>query len=83
MISPESKACDRGEKLDAYQSLQSVMEYVLVDSRRVWISVFRRMAGGVWTQTAYGLDETVELRTVGVTLDVAELYAGIGRLLAT
>ncbi len=83
VISPESKSRDRGEKLDAYQSLPSVMEYVLVDSRRVWISVFRRMAGGVWTETSYGLGEQVELRTVGVTLDVAELYAGTGRLLST
>ncbi len=83
VISPESKARDRGEKLDAYQSLPSVMEYVLVDSRRVWISVFRRMAGGVWTETTYGLDEQVELRTVGVTIDIAELYAGTGRVLSS
>ncbi len=83
VISPESKSRDRGEKLDAYQSLPSVMEYVLVDSRRVWISVFRRMAAGVWTETTYGPGEQVELRTVGLTLDVNELYAGTGRILST
>jgi Uma2 family endonuclease len=82
VISPESKARDRGEKLDAYQSLASVMEYVLVDSRRVWVCVFRRMAGDVWTETAYGLGETVELRTAGLSIDVAELYAGTGRVLS-
>src|SRR5947209_532871 len=82
VISPDSKARDRGEKLDAYQSISSVMEYLLVDSRRVWVCVFRRMAGGVWTETAYGIGETVELRTVGVALNVAELYAGTGRVLS-
>ena len=82
VISPESKGRDRGEKLDAYQSIPSVMEYLLVDSRRVWVCVFRRMAGGVWTETTYGLGETVELRTVGVTIDVADLYAGTGRVLS-
>ncbi|MBV8367658.1 MAG: Uma2 family endonuclease [Candidatus Eremiobacteraeota bacterium] len=81
VISPESKARDRGEKLDAYQSIPSVMEYLLVDSRRVWVCVYRRMAGGFWTETTYGLGETVELRTVGVTIDVSELYAGTGRVL--
>jgi Uma2 family endonuclease len=83
VISPESKARDRGEKLDAYQSIPSVMEYMLVDSRRVWVCVFRRMAGGFWTETTYGIGETVELRTVGVSIDVAELYAGTGRVLST
>jgi len=82
VISPDSKDRDRGEKLDAYQSLPSVMEYMLVDSRRVWVCVFRRMAGGFWTETTYSLGESVELRTVGVTIDVAELYAGTGRVLS-
>jgi Uma2 family endonuclease len=83
VISPDSKAGDRGEKLDAYQSIPSVMEYLLVDSRRVWVCVFRRMAGGFWTETAYGLGETVELRTAGASIDVAELYAGTGRVLSS
>jgi Uma2 family endonuclease len=83
VISPESKARDRGEKLDAYQSIPSVMEYLLVDSRRVWVCVFRRMAGGFWTETTYGIGETVELRTAGVAIDVADLYAGTGRVLST
>ncbi len=82
VISPESKARDRGEKLDAYQGIPSVMEYLLVDSRRVWVCVFRRMAGGFWTETTYGMDETVELRTAGVSIDIAELYAGTGRVLS-
>lgn len=55
------------------------MEYLLVDSRRTWVCLFRRMAGAVWTETTYGLGEAVDLRTVGVTLSVDELYAGIGR----
>ena len=78
VISPESKARDCGEKLDAYQSMPSVMEYLLVDSRRVWVCLFRRTAGGFWTEMTYGTDEAVELRTAGVSIDVAELYAGTG-----
>jgi Uma2 family endonuclease len=83
VISPDSKACDRGEKLDAYQSIPSVMEYLLVGSRRVWVCVFRRMAGGFWTETTYGIGETVELRTADASIDVAELYSGTGRVLSS
>ena len=83
VISPDSKARDRGEKLDAYQSIPSVMEYLLVDSRRVWVCVFRRMVGGFWTETTYGLGEIVELRTADASIDVAELYSGTGRVLSS
>ena len=83
VISPDSKNRDRSEKLDAYRSIPSVMEYVLVDSRRVWVCVYRRMPGGVWTDAIYGIDETVDIHTVGISVPVAELYAGTGRLLST
>ena len=83
VISPESKTRDRSEKLDAYRSIPSVMEYVLVDSRRVWVCVYRRMPGGVWTDAVYGIDETVDIHTVGISIPVAHLYAGTGRLLST
>ena len=82
VISPESKERDRSEKLDAYQSIPSVLEYLLVDSRRVWVCVFRRMAGGFWTETTYGAEECFDLRSVAVTIDVKELYAGTGRVLS-
>ena len=82
VVSPESKTRDRSEKLDTYRSIPSVMEYVLVDSRRVWVCVFRRMPGGVWNDAVYGIDETVDIHTVGISIPVAELYAGTGRLLA-
>ena len=83
VISPESKSRDRSEKLDAYRGIPSVMEYVLVDSRRVWVCVYRRMPGGVWTDAVYGIDETVDIHTVGINIPVAQLYAGTGRLLGT
>jgi Uma2 family endonuclease len=83
VISPESKTRDRSEKLDAYRSIPSVMEYVLVDSRRVWVCVYRRMPGGVWTDAVYGIDETVDIHTVGISIPVAQLYAETGRLLST
>jgi Uma2 family endonuclease len=83
VISPESKTRDRNEKLDAYRSIPSVIEYVLVDSRRVWACVYRRMPGGVWTDAVYGIDETVDIHTVAISIAVAQLYAGTGRQLST
>jgi hypothetical protein len=41
------------------------------------------MPGGVWTDPVYGIDGTVDIHTVGITIPVAQLYAGTGRLLST
>ncbi len=43
-----------------------------------------RLDGGrLWTETTYGIGETVELRTAGVAIDVGDLYADTRRVLST
>lgn len=42
--------------------------------------MYRRIPGGVWTDAVYGIDETVDIHTVGISIPVAQLYAGTGRL---
>ncbi len=81
IISPESVRRDRVEKLEAYQSLPSVQEYLLVDSRRIWVAVYRRFTE-MWTETTYrGLEDVVELHSADVHTSVAQLYSGTGRIL--
>ncbi|HTW84306.1 MAG TPA: Uma2 family endonuclease [Candidatus Sulfotelmatobacter sp.] len=81
VISPDSKTRDRVEKLDAYQSIPSLQEYVLVDSRRVWTCVYRRFAS-TWTETVLNsLEDTLELHAPSVAIPLATLYAGTARIL--
>jgi len=80
VISPDSQSHDRVEKLDAYQSVAAVDEYLLIDSRRVWVCLFRRF-GPSWTESVYGLGDSFQLDCVRLTVSVDELYAGLGRSL--
>ncbi len=81
VISPESNYRDRVEKLDAYRSIASVEEYLLVDSRKVWVCTYRRFATA-WHDAVFGADDSFELYSVGLHIAVSDLYAGTGRVIA-
>lgn len=42
VLSRSTAAVDRGEKFDEYRTIPTLQEYILVDSRRRWVEVFRR-----------------------------------------
>jgi Uma2 family endonuclease len=74
VMSPSSVERDRGDKLDTYREIPSVMEYLIVDSRRIWACVFRR-SGRHWTLTHYGSRDTIELVSVEhAPLKLVDLY---------
>ncbi len=78
VISRGSEHRDRATKLDAYQKIPSIREYLMIDSRRAWACVYRRF-DLMWTQTIYRADETVELFSIDVKVRMLDLYAGTGR----
>ena len=46
VTSPSTERIDRQEKLPAYQRIQSVQEYVVIDQHRINIELHRRQADG-------------------------------------
>ncbi len=77
VISASSVRRDRVEKLDLYQSLATVQEYVLIDSRRRWVRVYERTNDG-WIDHTYETDDAiVKLKTAPVSVPIADLYEGI------
>jgi Uma2 family endonuclease len=74
VLSPTTASYDRGAKFASYRQLDSLQEYVLVDTDRVAVDVFRRDASGHWVLYPYGPGETVEFASVDMTLTVAAIY---------
>ncbi|MCC6525818.1 MAG: Uma2 family endonuclease [Polyangiaceae bacterium] len=74
VLSDATEASDRGEKFAHLQRLPSLQEYVLVSQAEPRIEVFRRGAGTTWVLTPH-TGGRVELASLGVALDFAELYA--------
>ena len=71
-----SAAYDRGRKFRDYRTLESLLEYVLVDPERRLIEVFRR-SGEEWTLHACGAADTMPLASVALDLPGAEAFADV------
>ena len=75
VLSPSTEAYDRTRKSEYYCSIESLRDYLVVSSGRVHAERFTRGADGLWARTEAGrLEETLELPSVGCTLQLADLY---------
>jgi Uma2 family endonuclease len=78
VLSPSTEAYDRGRKFEHYRSLDSLQEYLLVSSERVQLDLYTRQPSGQWLFTAANrLDDSLELRSVGCKLALADLYENV------
>ena len=78
VLSKSTEAFDRGDKFLAYQALESLQEYVLVNTRHQRVEIFRRSESGLWVLQFYSADdETFELKSIDFTGTFDELYEDV------
>jgi Uma2 family endonuclease len=76
VASHSTERIDRGEKLNAYQQIPSLVEYVIVAQDRPEIEVFRRRGG--WAREVLKPDDALILDSIGLTLQPSDVYRDIG-----
>ena len=74
VLSPTTEARDRGQKSLQYRSCPSIQEYLLISSEFPLVEVFRREKQGFWSLYTLGLDDTIELSSLGIRFPVADVY---------
>jgi Uma2 family endonuclease len=78
VLSDSTEARDRGEKLLAYRSLDSLREYVLISQNKPIVEQYARDDKGNWLHRAtIGLKSVVKFESVGVELSLEEIYRRI------
>ncbi len=77
VLSPSTAATDRTEKLDEYQTIPTLDEYVLVDSLGVGVLVFRRSLGDSWMQHKYAGDEHLRLSSISLDVSLRDVYEDV------
>ncbi|MEM9186238.1 MAG: Uma2 family endonuclease [Planctomycetota bacterium] len=78
VLSDSTAAYDRGKKFDHYRQVASLEEYVLVSQDEPHIESFVRQPGDRWLLgEARGIDASMALESLGVTLPLTEVYARI------
>ena len=73
-----SGAYDRGDKFRLYRDIESLQEYVMVNSINVGVEIYRRTADNRWllAQDAYKLSDSVTIQSIEATLFLSDLYNG-------
>jgi len=78
VLSPSSAQDDKGAKFMQYQTIETLGDYLLIDSSAVAVMHFRRQ-GEVWTpQLLEEVDDEVRLPGLGIALPLWELYLDTG-----
>ena len=76
VLSDSTAAVDTNEKLDEYQTIGELEEYVLVDSRRISVRVYRRNGDKFETSPAT-ISGAIELRSLGLSISLADIYEDV------
>ncbi len=77
VLSPSTASFDLNDKLDAYSRLPSLLEYLLLDTRRAQAIVFRRAKEGVWTRLVVLDGADLELESIHFRVPLTRLYRGV------
>ncbi len=77
VLSESTADADLGPKLREYQAIETLEEYVTIDSRKRWAQVLRR-ENDRWMLTLPICAGLLELRSVQVILDLDTLYTIVG-----
>ncbi|NEO87679.1 MAG: Uma2 family endonuclease [Spirulina sp. SIO3F2] len=77
VLSDSTEAFDRGDKFLDYQTLPSLEEYVLVNTKQQRVEIFRRAERGLWLLQSYYPPEPIELQSLDLRVEFAELYADV------
>lgn len=73
VLSPGTKARDRGIKADQYQSISTVQEILFIDTQVMRIQLYRREPH-FWAMYNFTQDDTVELTSLNSQFPVTEVY---------
>jgi Uma2 family endonuclease len=75
ILSRSTEAYDRGQKAKLYRSVPSLQELLLIEQETYEVELYRRQPDGTWSIiSALGLDSSIELTSIGCTLQLRELY---------
>lgn len=76
VTSDSSEEYDTGTKLDAYRSIPSLREYIIVSHRERRVTVHQRDAGGHWGARVAIAGGRAAVESLGLELSVDEIYRG-------
>ena len=78
VISNSTGAYDRGDKFRLYRDIESLQEYILVNSINVGVETYRRTADNHWllAEAWYKLSDVTTIQSIEASILLSDLYDG-------
>ena len=73
VLSASTANYDREEKFAAYRTIATFQEYLLISQEKCYIEHFQK-EGDLWLFTAYESDKIIHLNSLGVEVEIADIY---------
>lgn len=77
VLSPSTERYDKTGKFSYYQQLDSLEEFVLVDTQFNTLMVYRKIRPEEWLVRNYRRDQSVEFESIGLSLPLEVIFEGI------
>ncbi len=77
VLSSSTEAYDRGRKFAYYRACPTIQEYVLIDTQRQAVEVYRRQSDTLWTLHPFGPGDLVDLASLSLSFSIAALYENV------
>ena len=79
VLSPSTEARDRGVKFKAYQGCPTMQEIVLMSQFAPYVEIWQRddQDSNTWHYRHYGPGEIVEIKSIDMQIDIADIYQGL------
>ena len=78
ILSPSTRDYDIGKKFNLYRDIDSLKEYILIDSENIVVEKHTRNNDNSWLLTEYkSIEATFLIETVGLEMKLSEIYFGV------
>jgi Uma2 family endonuclease len=78
ILSKSTRDYDRGTKFSLYREIKTLKEYILVDSTRIFVELFRKQEDDNWLLSEFKqLTDSFVISTIGLTLQLKDVYEDV------
>lgn len=75
VLSPSTENYDRGTKFQLYKALTTFQDYLLIDSRQIYVQHYRKLDANTWQEKTYSqLEQIIPLENLGISLILEDIY---------
>lgn len=74
VLSPSTALTDKREKWFAYQEIEGLKEYVMIEQEAEHAEVYRKRDDGLWSFIEFESNEDLEIESIDFKMPMADLY---------